>query len=75
MAKVHLPEFRDDVVRVARKHQAPINQIAKGLGISEATLHSYWQNLKVRSTDMWYFAFHRHRHRRPVRGSVFLGNW
>lgn len=34
-------EFRHDVVAVARKHEAPRSQIAKDLGISEATLHNW----------------------------------
>ncbi len=41
MAKACPPEFREDVVRVARKHEAPINQITKDFGISEATLHNW----------------------------------
>lgn len=39
MAKAYLAEFRDNVVRVARKHEAPLNQIAKDFGISEASHH------------------------------------
>jgi len=38
MAKAYPAEFRDDEVCVARKHEALISQIAKGIG-SEATLH------------------------------------
>jgi transposase-like protein len=41
MAKAYPAEFRDDVVRVARKHDAPMIQIAKDFGISEATLHNW----------------------------------
>jgi len=40
VAKVYPAEFRDDVVRAARKNEAPINQIARDFGISEATLHN-----------------------------------
>jgi transposase len=47
MAKAYPPEFRDDVVRVARKHEAPINQIAKDFGISEATLHNWLKKADV----------------------------
>jgi len=47
MAKAHLAEFRDDVVRVARKHDAPMNQIAKDFGISEATLHHWLKRADV----------------------------
>jgi hypothetical protein len=38
MPEAYPLRFRDDVVRVARKHEAPITQIAKDLDISEATL-------------------------------------
>jgi transposase-like protein len=41
MAKAYPAEFRDDVVRVPRKHEATISQIAKDFGISEATLHNW----------------------------------
>lgn len=47
MAKAYPPEFRDDVVRVARKHEAPINQIAKDFGISEATLHNWLKKADI----------------------------
>ena len=41
MAKAYPPEFRADVVRVARKHEAPLNQIAKDFGISETCLQRW----------------------------------
>ena len=41
MAKAFPDEFRRDVVAVARKHEAPLKQIAKDFGISEATLHAW----------------------------------
>ncbi len=41
MSKPYPVEFRRDVVAVARNHEAPLAQIAKDFGISEATLH-YW---------------------------------
>lgn len=47
MAEAYPPEFRHDVVRVARKHHSPINQIAKDLGISEATLHNWLKQADV----------------------------
>jgi len=47
MANAYPREFRDDVVRVARKHEAPINQIAKDFGISEATLHNWLKKADV----------------------------
>ena len=34
MPKPYPPEFRRDVVAVARKHEAPLNQVAKDFGIS-----------------------------------------
>jgi transposase len=41
MPKAFPPEFRRDVVVVARKREAPISQIAKDFGISEACLHRW----------------------------------
>jgi transposase len=40
-------EFRRDVVAVARKGEAPLNQIAKDFGISEATLHHWLKKADV----------------------------
>jgi transposase len=40
-------EFRRDVVAVARKHEAPLNQIAKDFGVSEATLHNWLKRADV----------------------------
>ena len=40
MPKPYPAEFRRDVVAVARKHEAPLAQIAKDFGISEATMHN-----------------------------------
>ena len=34
-------EFRADVIAVARKGEAPVRQIAKDFGISEACLHRW----------------------------------
>ncbi len=39
--KPHPKEFRDDVVAVARKGEAPIVEIAKDFGISESCLRSW----------------------------------
>jgi len=47
MANACPREFRDDVVRVAQKREAPINQIAKEFGISEATLHNWLKKADV----------------------------
>ena len=41
MPKAFTPEFRRDVVAVARKGEAPISQIAKDFGISESCLHRW----------------------------------
>ena len=37
MPKPYPKEFRDDVVAVARKGQAPLKQVAKDFGISEGS--------------------------------------
>jgi transposase len=39
--KPHPKEFRDDVVAVARKSEAPIAEIAKDFGISESCLRNW----------------------------------
>ena len=41
MPKAFPLEFRRDVVAVARKGEAPLRQIAKDFGISEACLHRW----------------------------------
>lgn len=41
MPKPHPREFRDDVVAVARKGEAPIAQVAKDFGISESCLRNW----------------------------------
>ena len=43
MAKHYPKEFRDDVVRVARKHEATIEQVAKDFGVGSSTLHKWLQ--------------------------------
>ncbi len=40
-------EFRDDVVAVARRREAPLSQIAKDFGISEATLHNWLKRADI----------------------------
>lgn len=40
-------EFRDDVVAVARTGQAPINQVAKDFGVSEASLHNWLKKAEI----------------------------
>jgi len=41
MPKAHPKEFRDDVVAVAPKGDAPIPQLAKDFGISESCLRNW----------------------------------
>lgn len=41
MPAPHPKEFRDDVVAVARKGEAPIAEIAKDFGISESCLTNW----------------------------------
>ena len=47
MAKPYPEEFRRDVVAVARKHEAPLAQIAKDCGISEGTLNNWLKRSAV----------------------------
>lgn len=43
MPKAYPKQFRDDVVAVARRGEAPLAQIARDFGISEATVYN-WVN-------------------------------
>jgi transposase-like protein len=45
--KPYPEELRRDVVAVARKHEAPLSQIARDFGISEATLHNWLRKADV----------------------------
>ena len=47
MPKAFPIEFRNDVVAVARKGEAPVSQIAKDFGISESCLHRWLQQADV----------------------------
>jgi transposase len=47
MPKAFPKEFREDVVAVARKGEAPIAQIAKDFGVSESCLHRWLQRADV----------------------------
>ena len=47
MPRPHPKEFRDDVVAVARRGEAPIGQIAKDFGISESCLRNWLQAADV----------------------------
>ena len=47
MPKPYPKEFRDDVVAVARKGEAPLNQIARDFGISEGCLHGWMKKADI----------------------------
>lgn len=47
MPKPYPKEFRDDVVAVARRGEAPLVQIAKDFGISEGCLHNWMKAADV----------------------------
>jgi transposase len=47
MKRPYPREFREDVVRVARRHESPMTQIAKDFGISEATLYDWMRKADV----------------------------
>lgn len=47
MARAYPKEFRRDVVAVARKREAPLAQIAKDFGVSEATLHNWMKRADI----------------------------
>lgn len=47
MPRPHPKEFRDDVVAVARRGQAPVRQIAKDFGISESCLRNWLRAAEV----------------------------
>lgn len=47
MARPYPAEFRDDVVRVARKRQTSLTQIAKDFGISHGTLLNWLKRAEI----------------------------
>ena len=47
LPKLYPPEFRRDGVAGARKHEAPLNQIAKDFGISESCLMNWLKKADV----------------------------
>jgi transposase len=47
MPKPYPAEFREDVVRVARRREAPLTQIAKDFGISNATLTNWLKRAEI----------------------------
>jgi len=47
MPKPYPKEFRDDVVAVARRGEAPLTQIAKDFGISESCLSNWLKRADI----------------------------
>ena len=47
MSKRYPKEFLDDVFNVTRLHQAPLTQIAKDFGISDATLYEWMKRADI----------------------------
>ena len=47
MARAFPVEFRRDVVAVARRREAPLAQIAKDFGVSEACLHNWLKKADI----------------------------
>ena len=47
MPSPHPKEFRDDVVAVARRGEAPLSQVAKDFGISESCLRNWLRSADV----------------------------
>ena len=52
MAKPYPKEFRNDVVAVARKGQAPLSQIAKDFGISESCLTNWIRQADIEAGNI-----------------------
>lgn len=48
MPKAFPDEFRCDVIAVARRGEAPVAQIARDFGISEACLHRWLRDPRCR---------------------------
>lgn len=51
MPKAFPPEFRDEVVRVARRREQPLRQTAKDFGVSESCLNRWLQVDEIESGD------------------------
>lgn len=47
MPKAFPEEFRRDVVAVARRKEAPVSQIARDFGISEACVHRWLKRAEI----------------------------
>ena len=52
MPAPHPKEFRDDVVAVARRGEAPLSQVAKDFGISESCLRNWLTGLLMSRTAL-----------------------
>ena len=48
MPAPHPKEFRDDVVAVARRGEAPLSQVAKDFGISESCLRNWLRRADIK---------------------------
>ncbi|WP_395155775.1 transposase, partial [Ilumatobacter sp.] len=51
MPKAFPPEFRDEVVRVARRREQPLRQTAKDFGVSESCLNRWLSLDEIESGD------------------------
>lgn len=51
MPKAYPPEFRRDVIAVARQGQTPIAQVAKDFGITESCLRRWLKAAQVEDGD------------------------
>ncbi|AEI10675.1 transposase IS3/IS911 family protein [Cellulomonas gilvus ATCC 13127] len=51
MPRPHPKEFRDDVVAIARRGDAPVSQIAKDFGISDSCLRNWMHAADVEDGD------------------------
>ncbi len=51
MPKAYPPEFRRDVIAVARQGQTPIAQVAKDFGITESCLRRWLKAAEVEDGD------------------------
>lgn len=52
MPRPHPKEFRDDVVAIARRGEAPVAQIAKDFGISESCLRNWMRAVDSRTATV-----------------------
>ena len=47
MGKRYPKEFRDDVVRVARRGETPLAELARDFGISEASIYNWMKQADI----------------------------